>query len=99
MDPAPLSSNECAAAAAYYFPVTHYVTSHFGMVETGVGHLEDIILSEGDLLGHTGADDELQVHNEAEAEGGDKAWYAVLVLSALFAWMFVQSGRIWGDWL
>ena len=73
MAPAPLSSNECAAVAAYYFPVTQYVTSHLGMVETGVGHLEDIILSEGDLLGHTGADDELQVHNEAEAEGGDPA--------------------------
>jgi hypothetical protein len=45
----------CLAAAAYYFPVTQYVTSHFGMLETGVGILEDVrIQDQQSFQGQTG---------------------------------------------
>lgn len=39
-----LSYVDCMAAAAHYFPLTQYVVSHFGSVDTGVGHLEEVRL-------------------------------------------------------
>jgi len=65
------SENECFRAVAHYFPVSQYVTANFGMVDTGVALLEDVRLSEGMYLGQAGEGDELQLHNEAEAEAGN----------------------------
>lgn len=69
--PAVMTENECVVAAAYYFPVTQYVTSHFGLLDTGVSMLEDVRISMGNMAGHGGEEDELHLHNEAEAEAGD----------------------------
>ena len=65
---------ECLVAAGHYFPVAQFVAGHFGLVETGVGLLEDVRIasaSESGFQGHQGEDDELQLHHEAEAEAGD----------------------------
>ena len=66
-----LSENDCLSATSHYFGVMQYVTAHFGMVETGVGVLEDVRLEQGDFAGHLGEDDEVHQYNEAEAEAGD----------------------------
>ena len=42
--PGRLSYVDCMAAAAHYFPLTQYVVSHFGSVDTGVGYLEEVRL-------------------------------------------------------
>lgn len=42
--PSRLSYVDCMAAAAHYFPLTQYVVSHFGSVDTGVGYLEEVRL-------------------------------------------------------
>lgn len=93
------TENECRNAAAYYFPVSQYVTSNFGLVETGVGLLEDIRLSIGAYHGQGGADDELQLHNEAEALAGNTE--AQMWLGRRYFWGYgglqpnVQQARHW----
>jgi len=66
-----LQENECEAALAHYFPVMQYVTAHFGILETGVGVLEDVRISSNDFLGQHGEEDDLHVYNENEAQAGD----------------------------
>jgi hypothetical protein len=45
----------CIAAASYYFPVTQYVTSHFGIMETGITVPEDVrIQNQQSLEGQFG---------------------------------------------
>jgi len=64
--------NECFRAVSHYFPVSQYVTANFGLTaDTGVALLEDVRISSGTYLGQSGEDDELQLHNEAEAEAGN----------------------------
>jgi hypothetical protein len=47
---------DCAAAAAYYFPVTQYVAAQFGASHSGAGPLEEVrlIVSGGTPEGHRG---------------------------------------------
>ena len=62
--PSPSSSSDddyfeldtnCIAAASYYFPVTQYVTSHFGIMETGITVPEDVrIQNQQSLEGQFG---------------------------------------------
>jgi hypothetical protein len=58
------SVTECAVAAAYYFPLSQYIVSHFHELDTGLGHLESVSIDEHDdrnFLGHGGESDDLQV--------------------------------------
>eukprot|EP01038_Epipyxis_sp_PR26KG_P017360 gene17360-23977_t len=76
----------CPIAASYYFPVTQYVASHFGMAETGVGQVEDISLYISgksnfgyNFIGHKGELDPLHIETEADAALGDanaQVWLA-----------------------
>lgn len=70
---------KCMSAAAHYFPLSQYTTSHFGILDSGVGHLEQVYLtglassSWGFAAAHgvAGEDDQLHQVHEAEAEGGN----------------------------
>jgi TPR repeat protein len=61
--------------AAHYFPVTQYVVSHYGAVDTGVGMLEEVRLldTSGHPQGFGGEEDLMHQFTEAEALGGDPA--------------------------
>jgi hypothetical protein len=50
------AATDCAAAAAYYFPVTQYVAAQFGASHSGAGPLEEVrlIVSGGTPEGHGG---------------------------------------------
>lgn len=63
--------NECPVAAAYYFPVSQYVTSHSNMVNVGVGSLEVVKLRTDNLAGRHGVADEVTQLREVKAEEGD----------------------------
>lgn len=65
----------CIAMAAHYFPVTQYVVSHYGAVDTGVGMLEEVRLldTSGHPQGFGGEEDLMHQFTEAEALGGDPA--------------------------
>jgi hypothetical protein len=72
----------CEAAAAYYFPVSQYVSAHFGDVESGISRPEVVILSGGEhRIAMTRGEDAV-VHdlNVADAEHGDanaQMWLAM----------------------
>jgi hypothetical protein len=79
------TNQDCAAAAAYYFPLSQYVTSHFSEpADTGVGLLESVDLDEDDFLGHGGESDNLQLLLEADAEQDNL--HAQLYLARRYRW-------------
>jgi TPR repeat protein len=82
---APMATEtECRAAGSYYFPVTQYVASHIDFVESGVGRLEEVSLSVGNLMGYQGDEDELHQHYEAEALAGDP--WAMMWMGRRYWW-------------
>ena len=87
--------NECLAAAAYYFPVTQYVSSRMGKIESGVGILEEVrlVVSGSNPVGHGGEEDELHVHNEAQAHDGDAHAQTYLGKKYFWGWGGVQRNE------
>jgi TPR repeat protein len=81
----PLETPEikCEIVANLYFPITQYVASHFGQLESGVSVPQWVNLEGeeyGGFGGHLGEDDGLQIMEEAEARSGSanaQVWIAL----------------------
>jgi hypothetical protein len=86
----------CEAAAAYYFPVSQFVSAHFGDVESGVSRPEAVMLSGGEhRIAMTRGEDAV-VHdlNVADAEHGDANAQMWLAMRYFWGYAGVQPNLV-----
>lgn len=93
-----LGCTECQAAASYYFPISNYVVSHFGEIDSGVGYLQNVDLfsvlqKESRISGYGGEGDELQVSLIADARNGVATAQTWLAKRYFWGWGGLQRNE------
>ena len=82
--PAQKHHGQCRLAAAHLFPVATYVTSHYGLVGTGVGAIDDVRIASADLNEQAGTETDTHAYYLAEAQDGNDN--AMLYLARRYFW-------------
>ncbi len=79
-----LKSSICSAASSLYFPITQYVSSHYGISNSGVNIPEEVLLENGQFSGQEGTEDNLHIYYESEAAAGNAD--AAVYMGKRFFW-------------